>query len=100
MNNIVKATKKVFSSPAYWLIAGLVGVIVLSIFVLMPNFPLLFKVWGNINVTPIAKINLFFQLLGSITTNFHLLSAITATLTSLLLGINLAMMVFSFIKRI
>ena len=98
-NTLLKALKSVFVKPAYLMLAGFIGVIVFMVAVLFPNSSLIFSVLGNANASFSVKVGLIFNLLGGITTNFSLLSASYTVLIALLIGMNIAMMVFYFKKK-
>ncbi len=78
----------------YILLALLVGFIVFAFAVLLPNLTLIRLVWLSDTASLGDKFTLPLTLLTSITTNFTALSALTLTAASLLVGVNVAFMVY------
>jgi hypothetical protein len=89
-----RAIKGVFARPAYFVLAATIFAAAFAVSVLLPNYPLVFSVFADANVSLEARADLIFKLLGGVATNFSLLSAISTTLIALLFGMNLAMFVF------
>ncbi len=83
----------------YILLALLVGFVVFAFAVLLPNLTLIRLVWLSEGASFADKFFLPLALLTSITTNFTLLSAITTTTISFLVGVNVALVVYLYQKR-
>jgi len=95
---LINALKKVFKKPSYILLALVSMFLVFAVSVWLPNIPLIIKIMGHGGITFNQKVGIPVSLLGSIYTNFTLISAIYTIFISLFFGINLAMFVF-FLKR-
>lgn len=69
----------------------LVSALLLASAILLPNSTLLSLVWTSENMTIAGKFLVTTSLLGSLVTNFSLLSALTTVSISLLVGANIAL---------
>lgn len=78
----------------YITLALIVSAFVLATAILLPNSALLTLVWASENMTVLGKSLLTTSLFGSLTTNFSPLSALTTVSISLLVGVNVALMLF------
>jgi hypothetical protein len=83
----------------YILLALVVGFVVFAFAVLLPNLTLIRLVWLSDTASLGDKLILPLTLLTSITTNFTALSAITTTATSLLIGVNVALIVYLYRRQ-
>jgi len=97
---IIRALKKVFSNIPYIMIAFLVALLVFVLAVWLPNISLIVKVMKHTGITLTEKLNLPLTLIGSIATNFTLLSAIYTIAIAILFGVNVAMVVYFLRRRI
>lgn len=97
---LVQALQKVFQKPLYIFFALTTSVVVFAFAVWLPNIPLIVAVMGHSGVSFLQKIDLPISLLGSIATNFTLLSASYTIAIAILFGINLAMIVYFLRRRI
>ncbi len=95
---ILEALQKVFRNPRFTLLAVVVTVAVFLFAVWLPNLGLIKSVMFNSSVPTESKINLPIQLIGSITTNFTVLSALYTIMIAILFGIYIAMLTY-FLKR-
>jgi hypothetical protein len=95
---VFQALQKVFSKAAYLLIAFIASAIMFTFAAWLPNIRLIVSVIGSPYVSFSQKLGIPISLLGSITTNFTLLSASYTIAIAILFGINLAMIVF-FLRR-
>lgn len=95
---VFQALKKVFRNPAYTLIAFVASVAVFSFAVWLPNFSLIATMMDHSGVSFSEKIHFPLSLLGSIATNFTVLSASYTIAIAILFGINLALMIY-FVRR-
>jgi len=94
MNKVFSGLKQCFSNWRYTLLAALIAFFVLSFFLLLPNFSLIFSVAKQ---SLIQAIKLSLLLFGSIRTNFTSLGATTTVITAILFGINASL--FAYIVR-
>jgi len=99
ITNIKAAWGEVFSRTSYILGASVLALFVFVFAVLLPNLPLLNKVVFSSSAPLGAKLKLTLSLLGGIQTNFSMLSATYTILIAVLVGINIAMIVYLFRKR-
>lgn len=83
----------------YIILALTVSAFVLAIAILLPNSALLTLVWASENMTVLGKFLLTTSLLGSLTTNFSPLSALTTVSISLLVGVNIALMLLLYRRQ-
>ena len=95
---ILEALQKVFRNPRFTLLAIAVAVAVFLFAVWLPNFGLIKSVAFDSSVSLENKINLPIQLIGSIATNFTVLSALYTILIAILFGMYIAMIAY-FLKR-
>ncbi len=84
----------IFRSPLYLPLALGAAFAVFASAVLLPNRALLFSLWTDPSVSLGDKIAVPVSILGSITTNFSLLSASYTTAIAVLIGINAALIAY------
>lgn len=92
---IFRAFKKVFQKPLYAVIWAMTSLTAFVLAVWLPNIGLVADVLfssGSLS----ERFSLPLSLLGSISTNFSILSASFVIATVILLGVNLAMVIFFF----
>src|SRR3989344_5490677 len=97
---VIQALQKVFTKPPYILLALITSAAVFAFVVWLPNIPLIVQVMGHQGVPFSQKLALPITLLGSIITNFTLLSASYTIAIAILFGINLSMIVYYLKRRI
>ena len=95
---ILDALQKVFRKPVYVVLALVVSALVFVLAVWLPNLRLVAGIVSSPDVSFGSKIELPLSLLGSIATNFTLLSASYTIAIAILFGVNLAMVMY-FLKR-
>ncbi len=95
---IIQALKKVFSRTGYAILAGSVSIAVFALAVWLPNIRLIAKVIADPDIQFAQKLELPWNILGSIITNFTLLSASYTITIAILFGINIAMLSY-YIRR-
>jgi hypothetical protein len=95
---IFQALQKVFRKPVYVVIALVVSVSVFVLAVWLPNIRLVAGIVSSPDVPFLSKLELPLSLLGSIATNFTVLSASYTIAIAVLFGVNLAMVMY-FLKR-
>lgn len=84
----------ILRSPLYLLLALGVGLIVFASTVLLPNRALLYSLWTDPSVSVGDRIAVPVSILGSIATNFSLLSATYTVGIAALVGINVSLIVY------
>ncbi|MBI3337301.1 MAG: hypothetical protein HY005_01590 [Candidatus Staskawiczbacteria bacterium] len=92
--------KKIFQRPIYAFLSLITSFGAFAFAVWLPNIRLIISFMGHSEIPFSQKINLPISLLGSITTNFTLLSASYTIAIAVLFGINLSMIVYYLEKRI
>src|SRR3990167_10157871 len=97
---LFQALQKVFRKPTYILLALITSSAVFVFAVWLPNIPLIVKVMGHPGISLTQKLDLPISLLGSIVTNFTLLSASYTIAIAILFGINLAIVTYFLRRRI
>lgn len=95
---LVQALQKAFRKPIYALFALAVSTIVFAFAVWLPNIRLITSIATSGDVLFATKLALPLSLLGSITTNFTLLSATYTIAIAILFGVYISMMMY-FLKR-
>lgn len=90
----VRGFTHVFRNPSYIVLALVVACLVLVIAVWFPNLNLIIGVLGTSGVSLEDKIAVLISLLGSLGTNFSLLSASYTVAIAILFGMNVALLVF------
>ncbi len=95
---ILEALQKVFRKSAYVILALVVSVLVFVLAVWLPNIRLVAGIVISPDVPLSSKFELPLSLLGSIGTNFTLLSATYTIVIALLFGVYIAMITY-FLKR-
>ncbi len=83
----------------YIALALMVSVCVLAVAILLPNTTLLTLLWTSDSTSVLGKFLVTMSLLGSLTTNFSLLSALTTVSISLLVGVNVALMLYLYQRQ-
>lgn len=97
---VLQALQKVFRRPTYTLLALVISAIIFAFAVWFPNLSLIVKIMDHPGITFSQKLSLPASLLGSIVTNFTLLSAAYTILIAILFGINIAMIIYFLRRRI
>ena len=97
---ITQALKKVFRKPMYTFLALVSSATVFALAVWLPNIPLIVQVMGHPGISFSQKLDLPVSLLGSIATNFTLLSASYTIAIAVLFGMNLSMIVYFLRRRV
>lgn len=95
---IFQALQKVFRKPSYILLALITGVVMFTFATWLPNIRLIATIVGSPDVSFLQKLEIPISLLGSITTNFTLLSATYTIAIAILVGVNMAMVIY-FLRR-
>lgn len=97
---LIQVLQKIFRKPMYILLALITSSAVFAFAVWLPNIPLIVKVMGHPGIPLTQKLNLPISLLGSIVTNFTLLSASYTIAIAILIGMNVAMVVYFLRRRV
>lgn len=97
---LVHALQKVFRKPAYGVLALVISASVFVFAVWLPNIRLVAGILSSPDVPFLSKIKVPLSLLGSITTNFSILSATYTILIALFFGMYVSMLVYFLRKRI
>lgn len=99
ITNLHTAWSEVFSRSSYIAGAAMLALVVFVFAVLLPNLALLNEVVFSSSAPIATKVNLTLSLLGGIQTNFSVLSATYTILIAILVGVNVAMIVYLVRKR-
>lgn len=97
---LFQALQKIFRKPMYILLALITSSVVFTFAVWLPNIPLIVKVMGHPGISLTQKLGLPISLLGSIATNFTLLSASYTIAIAILFGMNVSMIVYFLRRRV
>ena len=95
---IFEVLSKVFRQLRYSIIAVLIAFFTLSTAILQPNIGLLGAVFTSGEISWVSKYNFLIALYGSLATNFSVVSAVSTVLIAVLLGMNIALLVY-YIRR-
>ncbi len=95
---VLQALQKVFQKPAYAFLALVLSAMMFAFAAWLPNIRLIISVVGSPDASLSQKLGIPLSLLGSITTNFTLLSASYTIAIAVLFGVSVAMMVY-FLRR-
>lgn len=97
---VTQAIQKVFRKPVYVILALIVSALVFAFAVWLPNIRLVASIVSSPDVPFASKLELPLSLLGSITTNFSVLSASYIVAIAILFGVSLAMIVYFLRRRV
>lgn len=97
---VIQALQKVFRSPAYVVLALFISVSIFVFAVLLPNIRLVAGIVSSPNVSLLSKFELPISLLGSIGTNFTILSASYTIIIAILFGMYISMIIYFLRRRI
>jgi hypothetical protein len=97
---LIQALKKVFQKPFYVVLALAASMVAFSFAVWFPNIRLIVIMMGHTGTPFLERVNLPISMLGSITTNFTVLSASYTIGISILFGLNLSMIIYFLRRRI
>lgn len=97
---LFQALQKVFRKPMYILLALITSSAVFAFAVWLPNISLIVKVMGQPGISLARKLDLPISLLGSIVTNFTLLSASYTIAIAVLFGMNVSIIVYFLRRRV
>lgn len=95
---IFQSLQKVFRKPSYMILTLIASVSAFAFAVWLPNFRLIVDIVSSPDISLSSKIELPLSLLGSIITNFTLLSATYTIAIAVLFGMYIAMVTY-FLKR-
>ncbi len=95
---LIQALQKVFRKPVYVILALLISASMFVLAVWLPNIRLVAGIVSSSDISFVSKIKLPLSLLGSISTNFTLLSASYTIIISILFGMYIAMIIY-FLRR-
>lgn len=96
---VFQALQKVFRKPSYMLLALGTSLVIFAFAVWLPNLRLLWSFFQS-GATIVEKLHLTLSLLGSISTNFSLLSASHTITIAILFGVYVALLVYFLRKRV
>ncbi len=85
---------KALSRPAYVFLATVIGWLVFTLAVWLPNVRLIYVVLSSNTSVIIEKIGFLFSLYGSIGTNFTSISALYTIVIAVLFGINISLLTY------
>lgn len=95
-----QATLKVFTQKNYIFIALITGVVAFSIAILLPNIKLVIQIFTDGAFSLHDKFLLFYNLYGSLSTNFTPFSLSYTIAIAVLFGLNIALLTFYVRNRI
>ncbi len=97
---VFQALQKVFRKPLYVIISLSISLAVFVFATWLPNIPLIVRIMGHPGISFSDKLELPLNLIGSIATNFTLLSATYTIIIAILFGMNVAMLTYFLRRRI
>ena len=95
---LIQTLQKVFRKPVYVILALVISASMFVLAVWLPNIRLVAGIVSSSDISFVSKIKLPLSLLGSISTNFTLLSASYTIIISILFGMYIAMIIY-FLRR-
>lgn len=97
---LFQSLQKVFRKLQYLILTLIISAAVFAFAVWFPNLSLIVRIMGHSGVSLSQKINLPLSLLGSIATNFTLLSASYTIAIAILFGMNVSMIMYFLQRRV
>lgn len=97
---VIQALQKVFRKPVYVVLVLIVSALVFAFAVWLPNIRLVADIVSSPDVPFASKLKLPISLLGSIATNFSMLSASYIVAIAILFGVSVAMIVYFLRRRV
>jgi hypothetical protein len=91
---VAQGLKRVFSQGRYVLLALATGLVALILATWLPNLGLVWHIATSESVPFPDKVKILLALIGSITTNFTILSALSAIAIAVLFGMNVATLAY------
>lgn len=92
---MAKALRTIFGNWQYVLLSGITAAFAFAFAVWLPNLKLLFSIFTDPRVPVVDKLTLSVNLLGSIASNFSMLSASYTIVIALLFGINVSLIIYN-----
>src|SRR5581483_806808 len=99
MNHVLGALREVLVRPSYAALAAAVGIVAFLLAIWLPNIALLGEVFSDGQVPLEAKLGIAASLLAGIATNFSLFSASYTVAIAILLGLDMALVVYLFKQK-
>jgi len=96
---ILSSFKKVFRNARYVFVALGIAVAVFVFAVWLPNFALIIQIVTSSSIALLDKLMVLVSLIGSIQTNFTILTATYTILIAILFGINVALLTYYMRRR-
>ena len=96
---LISSFKTVFQNLRYVLIALSIALVVFVVAVWLPNFALIMQIVTSSGIAFLDKLAVLISLIGSIQTNFTILSALYTIAIAILFGINVALLAYYIQKR-
>ncbi len=96
----IQVLQKVFRKPAYLFTALSVSIIIFAFALWFPNLSLIVSIMDHPGISLSQKLDLPLSLLGSIATNFTLLSASYTIAIAILFGIDISLIIYFLRRRI
>lgn len=97
---VISALKKVFRKPKYIVLSLCTSFLVFAFAVWLPNARLIVTIMGHPGISFSERVEIPITLLGSIVTNFTLLSALYTIVIAILFGIHVSMVVYMVREKI
>lgn len=99
LENVWGTLKEIFSHNYYAIFAGILALFTFSFAVWFSNISLIVDVFMVSSISLPAKFKIIFSLLGGIGTNFSIISAFYTISISILFGIVISMLLYSYRKK-
>ena len=99
LNHVRTALREVLVRPSYAALAAAVGIVAFLLALWLPNIALLREVFSDGQVPLEAKLGIAASLLAGIATNFSLFSASCTVAIAILLGLDMALVVYLFRQK-
>lgn len=99
LENVWRALKEIFGHNYYAIFAGILALLTFSFAVWFSNISLIVDIFMVSSISLSAKFKIIFSLIGGIGTNFSIISAFYTISISILFGIVIAMLLYSYRKK-
>ena len=99
MRSVLSSFQQVFRNVRYGIIAGLVALLVFVLATWLPNLGLVWQITKSSTIAFSDKFGFLLSLVGSIQTNFTVVSASYTIIIAFLFGINIAMLTYYIRKQ-
>jgi hypothetical protein len=99
MHTVARALARVYRNGRYWVLSAFSLILVFSFALWLPNYLLIYHIFGSSHTTFVGKVELLWGLWGSISTNFTVVSAAYTIFIALFSGVYASLLVFYLARK-